>query len=509
MSSDITLGETIYRLFTTRAFATGIPGTLGGTPAVVAYENESTSQITGGITLGVDHDSKVGLNLLTIVATGGNGFESGKDYAMVIGAGTVDGVSVVGEVVSEFTIGRSAAAVDLANGTDGLGAIKTDTAAILVDVTGINGADLDSLVNALVLTTATIETVTSQTQFVIPATADATDDEAYHGATAIFIDGTDANQKSMRLVTNYDSGTRTITVQNAPDFTITTSDTITVLAVAYVEGVWDQILTGATHNINNSAGKRLRQVEQAFNLASGTIDTVTNGHTVTLDTGAVATAEFYEHARLQIIEGTGAGQSRIIVGYTSGRVVTLDSDFVTNPDTASLYEIVAADVHVSVSSMDLATGFVATATSTTQITLDAAAEADADFYNEMLIVFTHGTGAGQATHITAYTSGRVATMSPALDVALSTDTVYHIQGITPISQEVKEIWDEAMVASTGAPAITGSMRAFMEWWATLSRNVVNQTATTTTVRNDADDGDISTSAVSDDGTTFVRGEFST
>ena len=62
---------------------------------------------------------------------------------------------------------------------------------------------------------------------------------------------------------------------------------------------------------------------------------------------------------------------------------------------------------------------------------------------------------------------------------------------------------------TGAPAITGSMRLFMEWWATLSRNVVNQTATTTTVRNDADDGDISTSTVSDDGTTFVRGEFST
>ena len=74
---------------------------------------------------------------------------------------------------------------------------------------------------------------------------------------------------------------------------------------------------------------------------------------------------------------------------------------------------------------------------------------------------------------------------------------------------VNLIWDEAMVASTGAPAITGTMRAFMEWWATLSRNVVNQTATTTTVRNDADDGDIATSTVSDDGTTFVRGEFST
>lgn len=281
------------------------------------------------------------------------------------------------------------------------------------------------------------------------------------------------------------------------------------LVAGAVDDIWDELLTGALHNVPTSSGRRLRQLEEAFVLAEGVIDTVTNGHTITLDTGAVATAEFYEHARLQIEEGTGAGQSRIIVGYTSGRVVTLDSDFITNPDTASRYSIVAADVHVAVSDADLAQGFVATATSTTQITLDAGAEANADFYNEELIIFTHGTGAGQATHITGYTAGRVVTMSPALDTAVGTDTVYHIQAAVPISQMVKEIWDEAMVASTGAPAITGSMRAFMEWWATLSRNVVNQTATTTTVRNDADDGDISTSTVSDDGTTFVRGEFST
>ena len=74
---------------------------------------------------------------------------------------------------------------------------------------------------------------------------------------------------------------------------------------------------------------------------------------------------------------------------------------------------------------------------------------------------------------------------------------------------IDRLWDEAMVETTGAPAITGSMREFMQWWAALSRNVANQTETTTTLRNDADDGDLSTSTVSDDGVTFVRGEFST
>ena len=141
---DITLATTFYQLFTTRAFATGVPTTLAGTPVVSAYENDSVTQITAGITLGVDHDGVTGLHLLTVVATGANGYESGKDYALVITTGTVGGVSVVGEVAAEFTIERSAAAVDLANGTDGLTAIKGDTAAILVDT----GTTLDGRIPA-------------------------------------------------------------------------------------------------------------------------------------------------------------------------------------------------------------------------------------------------------------------------------------------------------------------------------------------------------------------------
>ena len=48
------------------------------------------------------------LHLLTVVATGANGYENGKDYALVITTGTVGGVSVVGEVVAEFSIGGGA-----------------------------------------------------------------------------------------------------------------------------------------------------------------------------------------------------------------------------------------------------------------------------------------------------------------------------------------------------------------------------------------------------------------
>jgi len=77
---DRNLEQTFYKSFTTRAFATGIPTALAGTPVVSAYEDASLTQITAGITLGVDHDSVVGLNMLTVAATAANGYEAGKDY---------------------------------------------------------------------------------------------------------------------------------------------------------------------------------------------------------------------------------------------------------------------------------------------------------------------------------------------------------------------------------------------------------------------------------------------
>ena len=130
---DITLEDTFYHHFTTRAFATGIPTQLAGTPALSVLEENNATPITAGVSVSVDRASVTGLNEATIVATAANGYESGKSYSIYISTGTVGGVSVVGEIVGQFTIAASAAAVDLANGTDGLGAIKAETAAILDD----------------------------------------------------------------------------------------------------------------------------------------------------------------------------------------------------------------------------------------------------------------------------------------------------------------------------------------------------------------------------------------
>lgn len=159
---DVKAEDTIYIAFTTRAFATGIPTVLSGSPAVSAYEDGGLTQITAGITLGVDHDSVVGLNMLTIVATAANGYDTGKDYNLVITTGTVGGVSVVGEVVGQFSIDRSSArqridekigsVVDLGSGT-------STVAANLSDLAGATYSNTTDSQEAIRDALATVDTV--------------------------------------------------------------------------------------------------------------------------------------------------------------------------------------------------------------------------------------------------------------------------------------------------------------------------------------------------------------
>lgn len=64
----------------------------------------------------------------------------------------------------------------------------------------------------------------------------------------------------------------------------------------------------------------------------------------------------------------------------------------------------------------------------------------------------------------------------------------------------------AEVASV--PAATSSLKDKINWLFAIARNKITQTATTWTLRNDADSASIATATVSDDGTTYTRTEAS-
>lgn len=59
--------------------------------------------------------------------------------------------------------------------------------------------------------------------------------------------------------------------------------------------------------------------------------------TITLATSASTTANIYNGMYVYIVSGTGAGQVRTIVAYSTGRVATVDKAWVTNPDNTSVY----------------------------------------------------------------------------------------------------------------------------------------------------------------------------
>lgn len=100
---DFTLGDTLDMKFTT-VNSSGIPTTLGGSPVVSAYVGNGTTEITAGITLTTDFDSRTGLNNVRVVASSGNGFATATNVQLVITTGTVGGDSVVGYVIASFSI---------------------------------------------------------------------------------------------------------------------------------------------------------------------------------------------------------------------------------------------------------------------------------------------------------------------------------------------------------------------------------------------------------------------
>lgn len=76
-----------------------------------------------------------------------------------------------------------------------------------------------------------------------------------------------------------------------------------------------------------------------------------------------------------------------------------------------------------------------------------------------------------------------------------------------VNAEVLDVMvTDTFAEPSGVPAATASIVDKLGYVTAKTRNKSTQTATTFTLRNDADSGDISTNTVSDDGTTFTKGE---
>jgi hypothetical protein len=116
------------------------------------------------------------------------------------------------------------------------------------------------------------------------------------------------------------------------DATISSRSTATTAGIA--DAVWDEVLTGATHNVNRSAGKRLRQISNERIIADGqTISATTN--TITLEPiGTLCVGQTI----VVTDQNTDEKQVRFILAFDTGTdTATVDSNWCVTPTAGDEY----------------------------------------------------------------------------------------------------------------------------------------------------------------------------
>ena len=216
----------VYGKFTTYRPSTGAPFTLGGSPAISVYKDNSTTESTTGVTLTVDFDGLTGFNHFAInTSLDGAFYSAGSFFQVVITTGTVDSVSTVGSVVASFTIQK-------------ISSLRSTVSGRTLDVTsggeaGIDWANVGSPSTSLSLPNTTIsntQVVASVTTGVSVGTGGITTASFAVGAidaAAIGSDAIGAAEISAAAVTKIQTGLATPT--NIVSGTLTTVTNLTNL----------------------------------------------------------------------------------------------------------------------------------------------------------------------------------------------------------------------------------------------------------------------------------------
>lgn len=194
---------------------------------------------------------------------------------------------------------------------------------------------------------------------------------------------------------------------------------------------------------NAGAMSYIKELEFEPCLDSGVCTAGTAG-TATLPATASNTADLYNGAIFEIVRGTGAGQTRTITDHSTGRVITLDRDFLVNPSTDSVYIIhpaggvkVGTDIVPETNATRIGSsqaaadnmarlykylfyGTVAASPSpsTTSFGSTTIGTFADDYFNNMLVVFEDGPAAGLAEKVSDFTgTGGVFTLADAIGTA--------------------------------------------------------------------------------------------
>ena len=167
--------------------------------------------------------------------------------------------------------------------------VNTEVAAALATYTVPTLAETTAAIShPAKLISTTITELTTQTSFKL--TAGSTDDDAYNEQLAVIVDASTSTQIAVSKVSDYDGGTKIVTLASTPVFTIADTDNITIMAasdfsalltsfqqinavtntpVGEVSGFPTEIVTGDAYTVANG-----REIKMYFKDTAG--DTLTS-----------------------------------------------------------------------------------------------------------------------------------------------------------------------------------------------------------------------------------------
>jgi hypothetical protein len=161
--------------------------------------------------------------------------------------------------------------------------------------------------------------------------------------------------------------------------------------------IWDEPLTGSTHNIATSSGRRLRELGGYVVYAGTAVGNGNGVNQIELNGDASDVDGAYDPSLVSIVDGQGAGQSRLILEYDgTTRIATVDRNWKVQPNGTSDFVITGDPGREHVNE-----GLARGGTSNT-ITLNTLASGDDDIYIGQRIFIRSGKGEDQAGVIKSY-----------------------------------------------------------------------------------------------------------
>lgn len=166
--------------------------------------------------------------------------------------------------------------------------------------------------------------------------ASATND-LYNDAYVLVIKGTGAGQGA-RQITGYNGTSKVATVDQAWLVTPDNTSVYVVLPGAKntdLGTAWDA--TSSSHQLAGTFGQAMAPIRTGTAQAGA-------ASTITLDSGASATDDFYNYLLLRIVSGVGAGQARYVTDYIgASKIATVNRPWVVQPDNTSVFVLRAED----------------------------------------------------------------------------------------------------------------------------------------------------------------------